>query len=130
DPAQESDSRHPGQVRPPRSGGDGSLRRAGPRPLLRQRLDLLPPHTAYATGQLLEQVESLDRQVTGFEHRIKSVFKPTLAIQRLMTLRGVGLTLAVLIALEIGAVPRFPTAEKLARDAGCTCRVHATGGTL
>jgi Transposase IS116/IS110/IS902 family len=34
------------------------------------------------------------------------------------------------IALEIGAVTRFPTAEKLARDAGCPCRVHATGGTL
>jgi hypothetical protein len=59
-----------------------------------------------------------------------SAFKPTLAIQRLMTLPGVGLTLAVVIALEIGAVTRFPTAEKLARDAGCTCRVHATGGTL
>jgi hypothetical protein len=60
------------------------------RALLRQRLDLQPAHTAYATGQLLEQVESLDRQVTGFEHRIKSVFKPTLAIQRLTTLPGWG----------------------------------------
>jgi transposase len=37
------------------------------RALLRQRLDLLPPHTAYATQRLLEQVESLDRQVRGFE---------------------------------------------------------------
>ena len=100
------------------------------RALLRQRCELLPPHTAYATRQLLEQVESLDRQVTGFEHRIKSVFKPTLAIQRLMTLPGVGLTLAVVIALEIGDVTRFPTAEKLASYAGCTCRVHATGGKL
>jgi transposase len=97
---------------------------------LRQRGERLPPHTAYATRQLLKQVESLDRQVTGLEHRIKSVFKPTLAIQRLMTLPGVGLTLAVVIALEIGDVTRFPTAEKLASYAGCTCRVHATGGTL
>jgi hypothetical protein len=46
------------------------------RQLLRQRCELLPPHTAYATRQLLDQVESLDHQVTGFEHRIKSVFKP------------------------------------------------------
>jgi hypothetical protein len=31
--------------------------------LLRQRFDLLPPHTAYASQQLLEQVEELDRRV-------------------------------------------------------------------
>jgi transposase len=68
--------------------------------------------------------------VTGFEHRIKSVFKPTLVIQLLMTVPGVGLTLAVVIALEIGDVSRFPTGEKLASYAGCTCRVHATGGKL
>ena len=92
------------------------------RALLRQRLDLLPPHTAYATRQLLEQVESLDRQVTGFEQRIKSVFKPTLAIQRLTTVPGVGLTLAVVIALEVGDVTRFPDAERLASYAGTTPR--------
>jgi Transposase IS116/IS110/IS902 family len=66
-----------------------------------------PAHTAYATRQILEQVESLDRQVAGFEHRIKSVFNPTRAIQLLTTLPGVGLTLAVVIALEVGDVTRF-----------------------
>src|SRR6266568_3686389 len=45
------------------------------RALLRQRLDRLPPHTAYATHQLLEQVEELDRRVHGFEHRMQAVFK-------------------------------------------------------
>jgi transposase len=98
------------------------------RVFLRQRLDLLPPHTAYATLQLLEQVESLDRQVRGFEQRIQAVFKPTRAIQPLLTLPGVGLTLAVVIALEVGDVARFATAEKLAGYAGTTPRVHASGG--
>lgn len=98
------------------------------RELLRQRCELLPPHTAYATQQLLEQLDSLDRQVAGFEQRIKSVFKPTPAIQRLLTLPGVGLTLAVVIALEVGDVARFPTAENLAGYAGCTPRVRASGG--
>ena len=83
------------------------------RHLLQQRLALLPPHTAYATQQLLEQIESFDRQVNAFEERIKTVFKPTSAIQLLLTLPGVGLTLAVVIALEVG-VARFATAEKLA----------------
>lgn len=98
------------------------------RTLLRQRVDRLPPHTAYATQQLLEQIESLDRQVHGFEQRIKTVFKPPPAIQLLMTLPGVGLTLAVVIALEVGDVARFATAEKLAGYAGTTPRVHASGG--
>jgi transposase len=100
------------------------------RQLPQQRRELLPPHTAYATRELLEQVESPDRRVSGFEHRIKSVFKPTRPIQLLTTMPGLGLTLAVVIALEIGDVTRFPTAEKLASYAGCTCRVHASGDKL
>jgi transposase len=49
-------------------------------------------------------------------------------IQQLLTLPGVGLTLAVVIALEVGDVTRFATAEKLASYAGTTPRVHASGG--
>jgi transposase len=99
------------------------------RALLRQRLELLPPCTAYATQQLLEQVENLDRQLRGFEHQIQTVFQPAPAIQRLLTLPGVGLTLAVVIALEVGNIERFATADKLAAYAGTTPRVHASGGT-
>ncbi len=98
------------------------------RALLRQRFDLLPPHTAFASQQLLEQVEGLDRQVRAFEQRIQAVCTPTPAIQRLLTLPGVGLTLAVVIGLEVGDVTRFATAEKLAAYAGTTPRVHASGG--
>lgn len=63
-----------------------------------------------------------------FEQRIQAVFKPTPAIQLLLTLPGVGLTLAVVIALEVGNVARFATAEKLAGYAGTTPRVHASAG--
>src|SRR4029453_1623575 len=84
------------------------------RELLRQRLELLPPHTAYASQHLLRQVEELGGQIRQFEQRIQATFKPTPAIQQLMTVPGVGLTLAVVIALEVGDVARFATAEKLA----------------
>ena len=50
------------------------------------------------------------------------------ATQQLLTLPGVGLTLAVVIALEVGDVARFATAEKLESYAGTTPRVHASGG--
>jgi len=98
------------------------------RALLRERFELLPPHTAYASQQLLRQVEGLGRQVRAFEQRIEATFKPTPAIQRLLTLPGVGLTLAVVITLEVGDVARFASAEKLAAYAGTTPRVHASGG--
>jgi transposase len=98
--------------------------------VLRQRLDRLPPHTGYATTLLLEQIESLDRAVGELERRIQATFKPTPVIQRLLTLPGVGLTLAVVLALEVGDVTRFATAEKLASYAGTTPRVHASGGKI
>jgi transposase len=98
------------------------------RALLRQRFDGLPPHTAYASRQLLEQVEALDRQVREFEKRSQATFKPTPVIQLRLTVPGVGLTLAVVIALEVGDVTRFATAEKLAGSAGTTPRVPASGG--
>jgi transposase len=44
--------------------------------------------------------------------------------------RHTWLTLAVVIALEIGDVTRSPTAAKLASYAGYTCRVHASGDKL
>ena len=88
------------------------------------------PHTAYATEQLLEQVEELDRRVRGFGQRMQTVFKVTPEIQLLMTVPGVGLILAVVIALEVGDVARFATAEKLTASAGTTPRAHTSGGKL
>ena len=98
------------------------------RALLRRRLELLPPHTAYATQHLLEQVEGLTQRIDQFEQRMQTVFTATPGIQLLMTLPGVGFILAVVIALEVGDVGRFARAEKLAGYAGTTPRVHSSGG--
>ena len=98
------------------------------RALLRQHLEALPPHTAFATGALLDQVEHLDRQVRAFEERIHAVFQPTPAVRLLMTLPGVGLILAVTIVLELGDVRRFPDAGRFASYAGTTPRVRASAG--
>jgi transposase len=45
-----------------------------------------------------------------------------------LSVPGVGPILAVVIALEVGDVARFATAENLAAYAGTTPRVHASGG--
>jgi transposase len=98
------------------------------RPLLRSRLANLPPHPAFASAHLLEQVDQLGTRVRQFEHRIATVFTPTPAVALLQTIPGVGPTLAVVIALELGDVSRFASAAKFAAYAGTTPRVHASGG--
>lgn len=100
------------------------------RELLQQRLDALPPQTAFATCRLLEQVEALDRQVRLFEQRMQEIFERTQEIELLMTLPGVGFILAVVSVLEVGDVTRFAHAEKFAAYAGTTPRVHASGGRI
>jgi transposase len=45
----------------------------------------------------------------------------------ILTLPGVGLTLAVVIALEVGEVTRFASAEKLAAYAGTALRGRRGG---
>ena len=97
---------------------------------LREQLGALPPQTAFATAQLLEQVEALDRQVRLFEHQMGAVFEVTPEIALAMTLPGVGFILAVVIVLEVGDVARFASPEKLAAYAGTVPRVQASGGKV
>lgn len=98
--------------------------------LLRERLQELPSQTAYATERLLEQVETLDRQVRLFEQQMGAVCEVTPEIELVMTLPGVGFILATVIALEVGEITRFANSEKIAAYAGTVPRVHATGGEV
>jgi transposase len=98
------------------------------RELLRERVEALPPQTAYATHRMVEQVVALGREVRDFEQQMQTVFAATSEITLLTTLPGVGFILAVVIALEVGEVSRFAAGEKLAAYAGTTPRVHASGG--
>jgi transposase len=95
---------------------------------LAEKIGDLPPHTRFATHQLLEHVDLLDEQITDLEDRIRDVFMMTPALERLRTLPGVGFTLGIVILLEVGDVRRFPDAEHLATYAGTTPRVHSSGG--
>jgi transposase len=108
--------------------GVSDLFGARSRTLLEQQLHRLPPETAYAAERLLGHVDALDREVRQVEQRMRIIFRPTPEIELLRTLPGVGFTLGVVIALEVGEVSRFATAEKVAAYAGTTPRVHASGG--
>lgn len=98
------------------------------RQLLQDQIQALPPHTGYTLAQLLAGVDTLDEAIAGVEQRMQEVFHTVPELDLLRTLPGVGFILAVVIALEIGAVQRFARPQELASYAGTTPRVHASGG--
>jgi transposase len=98
------------------------------RRLLESSLIELPSETRVsiqAELRLLDQVEQAIRQT---EKRIADVIKQDHAMQLLKTMPGVGPILAITIALEMGAVDRFPTGEKFASYVGKVPRVISSGG--
>ena len=96
--------------------------------IMKQQIERLPPHTRYATEQLLEQLGVIEEQVTSFEQRMKQALQETHEVKLAITLPGVGFILGAVIALEVGDVGRFPSAPQLASYAGTTPRVHSSGG--
>jgi len=92
-----------------------------------EQLSQLPPQTRLTTLELLGQLDLVQQQMAQQERRIEELVSLTPAMQRLMSLPGVGRILAVVLALEIGEVSRFASAERLASYAGTTPRVHASG---
>jgi len=88
----------------------------------------LPSETRYTLRCLLRELAMVESQVQRIEKRMNKVFSKTEPIHRLMTLPGVGLILAVVIANEIGDISRFSTPQRLASYAGTVPRVHSSGG--
>jgi transposase len=97
---------------------------------LEQRLALLPPQTCWVTQQLLLQLDFVALQIQQLEQRLRELVRMTPAMQWLQSLPGVGEILAPTMALEIGDIHRFESAERLASYAGTTPRVHASGGKV
>jgi transposase len=97
------------------------------RPQLREQFKLLPPHTCWAAEVMVEQLDVVQSQIDQQEKRLKEVLEVTPAMTLLMTLPGIGLILSAVLALEIGDITRFASAERLASYAGTTPRVHSSG---
>lgn len=98
------------------------------RALLAEQLPQLPPHTRFATEQLLKELNNVDILIDEFERRRRQNFKRTPDITWLMSLPGVGFILALVISSEVGDVHRFASADRLASYAGTTPRVEQSGG--
>jgi transposase len=86
-------------------------------PALREALrGHLSDHHRFMLGKLMDHLAYLDRQIGQFDQRIEELMRPFQeAIQRLMTMPGVGLRTAQNLSSEIGTdMSRFPTDQHLA----------------
>lgn len=98
------------------------------RRLLEEAMNELPPETRHSVEEQLQLLDRVGDSISQAEKRILQVIKGDHAMQLLDTLPGVGPILAIVIALEVGDVKRFMTAEKLASYAGKVPRVNSSGG--
>jgi transposase len=98
------------------------------RKLLEKSLDELPPETKLSVQEQLWLLDQVQQSINKAEKRITEVIKVNHTMQLLQTLPGVGPILAIVIALEVGSIDRFATAEKLASYAGKVPRVNSSGG--
>lgn len=102
----------------------------GGRALMKSRLDELPPQTRHSVEAQLELLDQVEEHIRVCEKQIEEVVKRTPAMKLLTTLPGVGSVLAVVIAMEVGEIKRFPRAENLASYAGTVPRIKESGGRV
>jgi len=98
------------------------------RELLKGRLAELPPYTRESVETQLELLDEVGEHLDRCEQEIREVVKATPEMTLLKTIPGIGSILAVVIALEVGDVSRFPGPEQLASYAGTVPRVQSSGG--
>ncbi len=100
------------------SPGISDLFGAAGREALAAAVTGLPAYTAEMVNQQLASFDLLGEHLTSIEIRIEEVIQPNPAVKRLRTMPGVGKVLGPVIALELGDVHRFASAERLASDCG------------
>jgi transposase len=96
--------------------------------LLEGAIRELPPETRKSVEEQLILLDQVSGQIEQIEKHIREVVKMTPMMQLIKTLPGVGDLLAIVIALEIGTVERFASAQHLASYSGTVPRVSSSGG--
>jgi transposase len=100
------------------------------RAALVQLTEQLPPEAGMMVRMHLGALELAEGQLIQIERRLAERLTETEEMKRLQTLPGVRPILGAVIALEIGEVKRFPSAEHLASYAGTVPRAHASGDKI
>jgi transposase len=88
----------------------------------------LPEWTRQSVDEQLETIDHLDQQIEDCEQKLESLLEASAERDLLKTLPGVGRILSAVIALEIGDITRFATAQNLASYAGLVPAARESAG--
>lgn len=97
------------------------------RQLLESGLGELPPETRRSVEEQLKLLDEVQQSISETERRILEIVKEDPVMKLLRTLPGVGPILAIVIALEVGDITRFPDGEHFAAYVGKVPRVNSSG---
>jgi transposase len=87
----------------------------------------LTEQTRWVIDRQLARLEWLKQEIAAVEDRVARLTKDDTMVQRLLTLKGIGLVTAVTIRAEIGRFDRFRSGKQLARFCGLTPRNASSG---
>ena len=88
----------------------------------------LPEWTRQSVNEQLETIDHLDQQIEDCEQKLEVLLEASAERDLLKTLPGVGPILSAMIALEIGDIARFATAQHLASYAGLVPAARESAG--
>lgn len=88
----------------------------------------LPPQAAFVLQRQLTLLDQLAPLLRAYDTRIAEVVRRTPEAQRLDTLPGVGVLLAMVLAYEVGDWRRFPSHEHFCSYSGLAPTIQASGG--
>lgn len=89
----------------------------------------LPEPWATTLSRSLDMVDDLDRRIGACEAELRALGADHPYVPLLLTVPGIGPTLAYTIASEIGDISRFPSPKHLAGYTGLCPRVYQSGET-
>jgi transposase len=87
----------------------------------------LPDALRSSFAAVCEELLALDKRIEDIEEQLKALAKQLPAVQRLLTVPGIGLLTATALYAFIGDVSRFPSGRHLASYLGLTPREYSSG---
>jgi len=87
----------------------------------------LPPETGLCVEQQLQVLDAVQEHIDALTKRIREQVKLNHEMQLLTSLPGIGDIFAIVVAMEMGSVGRFPRVEQFASYAGTVPKVTSSG---
>lgn len=87
----------------------------------------LSPNARYITSRRLRRLKALQEELRQVDKRLQRQTREDPLVQKLLTIKGIGLVTATTLRAEIGRFDRFRTGKQLARFCGLSPRNASSG---